>query len=119
MHLPDLLYKSLPYLYVFMGFIFAFTIEPKAVYVLSFLLFSILFLLFWIRYSSKVESERLELGIMQRPQQGFLRKPDNYIQRSKKNRRIDNARHSFPLLDRSGMRISHDRRVKDRRDIMA
>ena len=112
----------MPYLYVAIGCMFAFLVEPDVYYVATFMLFSAGFLIFWIGYSSKVERMKIENSAVEKKQPSANvseRSSMNYIPRSERNRRIVSSISIFPLFDRLGSCIVQDRRTYKRRESSA
>ena len=113
-----LIYKSMPYLIIIAGFLFVLYIESDVLHAAVFVLFSTAFLLLWMRYSSRVERENIKHTSLNSRDDSRLRNSKSYVHRSSGDRRIINARSPFPIFDRSGLSVSTERRLDERRHII-
>jgi hypothetical protein len=105
--LPDMLYKSLPYLYIAAGVFFGIVIESNIVFISSALLMTAGFLVLWMRHHPLEYSDVESVPEVQGP------KTENWddIFQAEDERRLPGIARTFPLIDDSGCRIAFDRRL--------
>ena len=111
-------YKSMPYIYIILGLLFAFMVELDVMIVSLFLILSVALLIIWIRFSSMIEAEKIERTSSRHHDGVMERSPDNFVHRGSGNRRIVSPSHSFPFFDRMGITVAQDRRGAERREVM-
>ena len=108
--LPKTLYKSLPYLYIFIGAFVGLNIESRFVLFSSALLMMAGFIVLWMRHS-----KHGEMGVEALYDKPMIRTRDweEIFQADQERRRSSEVR-AFPLLDNNGNVVPFDRRVNGR-----
>lgn len=109
--LPNMLYKSLPYLYIAAGVFCGVVVESNIVLISSALLMAAGFLVLWMRYRPLKYSSTESVPEVQNLK---TRDWDDIFQ-AEQERRLHGIARTFPLVDSSGDMIAFDRRASERR----